>query len=60
MRGIVEAVTALPVVVINTHTHTDHIGGNRQFEEIAMFDHERSRRTAEKGVSHEFMRELIA
>ncbi|MFH1138074.1 MAG: MBL fold metallo-hydrolase, partial [Pseudomonadota bacterium] len=27
---------------------------------IAMFDHERSRRTAEKGVSHEFMRELIA
>ena len=38
--------TGKPVIVINTHTHLDHLGGNRQFDEIAMFDHPLSRRVA--------------
>jgi glyoxylase-like metal-dependent hydrolase (beta-lactamase superfamily II) len=53
LRRAVEDVTDKPVVVINTHTHPDHIGSNCQFEEIAMFDLPLSRRVAEQGISHE-------
>jgi glyoxylase-like metal-dependent hydrolase (beta-lactamase superfamily II) len=50
LRKAVEEVTDRPVIVINTHTHPDHLGSNRQFDEIAMFDHPLSRRVAEEGV----------
>jgi glyoxylase-like metal-dependent hydrolase (beta-lactamase superfamily II) len=49
----VAEVTDKPVIVVNRHTHSDHLGGNHQFEEIAMFDHPLCRRAAEQGVSHE-------
>jgi glyoxylase-like metal-dependent hydrolase (beta-lactamase superfamily II) len=52
LRKAVEAVTSQPVMVINTHTHLDHLGSNRQFDEIAMLDHPLSRRVAEHGVDH--------
>jgi len=55
LRKAVETVTDKPVIVINTHTHLDHLGSNRQFGEIAMFDHPLSHRVAEKGVSHEIV-----
>ena len=32
IRKIVSALTRLPVVVLNSHTHADHVGGNWQFE----------------------------
>lgn len=61
LRPIVEAITDKPVVVVNTHTHLDHLGGNPEFAEIAMFDHLRARRVAEEGVPHEiYQRELLA
>jgi glyoxylase-like metal-dependent hydrolase (beta-lactamase superfamily II) len=61
LRKAVEEVTDKPVVVINTHTHLDHLGSNRQFDEIAMFDHPLARRVAVEGVSHEIMqREILA
>jgi glyoxylase-like metal-dependent hydrolase (beta-lactamase superfamily II) len=53
LRKVVEEVTNKPVVVINTHTHNDHLGSNRQFSEIFMFDHPLSHQAAETGVSHE-------
>ena len=34
IRPIVEKLTALPVRVINSHSHIDHIGGNHEFEEV--------------------------
>jgi glyoxylase-like metal-dependent hydrolase (beta-lactamase superfamily II) len=55
LRKAVKEVTDKPVIVINTHTHLDHIGSNRQFDEIAMFDHPLSHRVAEKGVSNQIM-----
>jgi glyoxylase-like metal-dependent hydrolase (beta-lactamase superfamily II) len=34
LAGFVRTLTKLPVVVINTHGHPDHSGGNSQFSEI--------------------------
>jgi len=56
----VERLTEKPVSVINTHTHLDHIGGNRHFEEIALFDHPRSRQLAAHGAPREILeREIL-
>lgn len=61
LRKAVEKVTDKPVLVVNTHTHLDHLGGNRQFDDIAMFDHPLSHRVAERGVSAEIMQtEILA
>lgn len=34
--GQVKALTSLPLMVVNTHGHSDHIGGNYQFDEVWM------------------------
>lgn len=61
LRKVVEQLTNKPLMVINTHTHTDHLCSNRQFSEIAMFDHPSSHRVAEKGVSHQTVQtEILA
>jgi glyoxylase-like metal-dependent hydrolase (beta-lactamase superfamily II) len=61
LRKTVEDVTNKPVIVINTHTHLDHLGSNCQFDEIAMFDHPLSHRVAQKGVPHQILQtEILA
>ena len=39
MKAVVDELTDLPVEVMNTHTHFDHIGGNWQFGTVHVFDH---------------------
>ena len=36
IRPVVESLTALPVTVVNTHHHFDHVGGNAEFDDIAI------------------------
>jgi glyoxylase-like metal-dependent hydrolase (beta-lactamase superfamily II) len=36
MREVVETLTALPLIVINSHAHWDHIGNNTEFSDIAI------------------------
>lgn len=36
LRKYVETLTSKPVVVVNTHCHIDHIGGNGEWEEVFM------------------------
>jgi hydroxyacylglutathione hydrolase len=34
LLGFVKSLTKLPIVVVNTHGHPDHAGGNFQFQEV--------------------------
>ena len=46
MRRVVEQLTDLDIVVLNSHTHYDHIGGNHQFDTIYGRDTDYTRRRA--------------
>jgi glyoxylase-like metal-dependent hydrolase (beta-lactamase superfamily II) len=39
MRALIERLTDRPVLVVNSHTHADHVGGNEQFSRVAVLDH---------------------
>lgn len=43
LRPVVERITDLPVVVINSHTHYDHVGGNAEFDTVLAVDTEYTR-----------------
>lgn len=46
MRAVVEQLTDLEIVVLNSHTHYDHIGGNHLFDTIYGLDTEYTRTRA--------------
>ena len=41
IKQIVDSLTELPVLVITTHIHWDHIGGHKYFDNIAVYETER-------------------
>ena len=49
---IVSKLTSLPVTVLNSHTHFDHVGGNADFDRILAMDTDYTRANA-RGFSHE-------
>lgn len=55
--GYVQQVTDKPVVVVNTHGHFDHIGGNGDFEEVYMS--ERDLLTAKQHSDHDFLKGMM-
>ena len=57
IRNVVSQLTKLPVIVLNSHTHNDHVGGNWQFETIYGVDSDFSRQNA-KGSSEDAQAEL--
>ena len=40
IKRVVDGLTELPVTVITTHVHWDHIGGHKYFDDIAVFEKE--------------------
>jgi glyoxylase-like metal-dependent hydrolase (beta-lactamase superfamily II) len=40
LKQVVSELTHMPISVVNTHGHWDHIGNNYQFEEIACFNND--------------------
>ncbi|MEO8450869.1 MAG: MBL fold metallo-hydrolase, partial [Gemmatimonadota bacterium] len=51
IRPVVEQLTSLPVEVLNSHTHYDHVGGNAEFDRILAVDGPYTRAN-ERGVGH--------
>jgi glyoxylase-like metal-dependent hydrolase (beta-lactamase superfamily II) len=58
IQQVVEELTSLPVTVINSHAHWDHIGGNHFFADIAI--HEAEAADLEAGISRERMKRNLA
>ncbi len=46
LKAVVDELTKLPVIVLNSHTHNDHVGDNWQFEKIYGMDTDFTRQNA--------------
>jgi glyoxylase-like metal-dependent hydrolase (beta-lactamase superfamily II) len=57
IQKVVAQLTRLPVIVLNSHTHNDHVGDNWQFENIYGVDSDFSRQNA-NGSSEDAQAEL--
>lgn len=55
---VVGELTDLPVLVLNSHTHMDHIGGNAEFRTVIAMDTEYTRERS-LGLSNERVREEV-
>ena len=60
IRSVVDQLTDLEIVVLNSHTHYDHIGGNHQFETIYAMDTEFTRKRALEGRPHKAVAEFVS
>lgn len=59
IRDCVEALTDLPVTVLNSHDHFDHIGGNALFDRIMCYNIDTAVETLTRGIPHEELTEWI-
>jgi glyoxylase-like metal-dependent hydrolase (beta-lactamase superfamily II) len=57
IRKVVSQLTSRPVVVVNSHTHDDHVGGNWQFDFVYGMDTDFTRANA-KGSSKDAQAEI--
>lgn len=59
IRDVTTRLTALPITVVNSHTHFDHTGGNADFPDIANEDLPYSHHNAQ-GQSNIYSRDALA
>jgi len=59
IRPVVEQLTRLPVEVLNSHSHFDHVGGNAEFDRILALDTAYTRKNA-RGFPHALLAEEVA
>lgn len=50
--SLVKELTELPVTVLNSHTHYDHMGGNHEFDRVLAMNLPYTRNRADKGMPH--------
>ena len=53
ISDLVRKITKLPVTVLNSHTHFDHVGGNHEFDDVRNLDMAFSKASARGEVSDE-------
>ena len=58
MSRVVAELTSLPVTVLNSHTHYDHVGGNHEFADVVAVDTPYTRGHAQ-GRSNSEVREFV-
>jgi len=58
IREVVSQLTPLPITVLNSHTHIDHIGGNSQFSDILGTDTAYTRAHTQ-GAPHAEVEEIV-
>ena len=59
IRKVTSELTRLPIVVLNSHTHNDHVGGNWQFETIYGMDTDFTRTNA-RGSREDAQAEIVS
>jgi glyoxylase-like metal-dependent hydrolase (beta-lactamase superfamily II) len=59
IRKVTAELTKLPIVVLNSHTHNDHVGGNWQFETVYGMDTDFTRANA-RGSREDAQSEVAA
>jgi glyoxylase-like metal-dependent hydrolase (beta-lactamase superfamily II) len=59
ISSIAGKLTSLPVMVLNSHTHFDHTGGNAEFSDILGENNDFTNRNAQ-GVANEYSRDALA
>ena len=59
ISALVKELTSLPVLVLNSHTHPDHIGGNHEFDSVLALSTSFTNRNALEGYGHAGMRTEI-
>lgn len=57
VKKVVQELTDLPIVVLNSHTHDDHVGGNWEFDTIYSMDTDFTRKNA-KGSREDAQEEI--
>lgn len=60
INEVVKNITVLPVYVINTHCHFDHVGGNHEFQSIAIFPTKQSMEISKTGWDKEELDKLTS
>ncbi|MFZ1805927.1 MAG: MBL fold metallo-hydrolase [Cyclobacteriaceae bacterium] len=59
IKEVVEKITSLPIRVLNSHSHYDHVGGNANFDYIYGMDTEFTR-LRKQGLPHERVAEEVS
>lgn len=52
IKTTVEELTALPITILNSHTHYDHMGGNHEFNSILAMNTQFTMIRSETGMDH--------
>jgi glyoxylase-like metal-dependent hydrolase (beta-lactamase superfamily II) len=60
VKLLAQEFTQLPILVVNTHSHYDHVAQNHMFDEIALFDAPNARQVAKNGYGKAEMSQLLA
>lgn len=59
ISDVVKELTSLPLTVLNSHSHYDHIGGNNEFNVVLAVDTPYTRHYAVHGWPHEAVRQEV-